>query len=137
MDRSAASDTMAVILLLVGFYSFCSRYFSGRKIDLDNIELFREYPVKQVQHVSTPVYPTYNTSTQKRKTKNSNIKQPTKKQAAVINTDVKDTFKEDCINALVSLGTKKKEAKLIVQQIFANHAPTTIQEFIKIAYHKP
>ncbi|NDG28614.1 hypothetical protein EB118_00725 [bacterium] len=42
----------------------------------------------------------------------------------------------DCVLALVSLGTKKTEAKRITQDIFIKHNPSTIEDFIKFVYIK-
>jgi Holliday junction resolvasome RuvABC DNA-binding subunit len=42
----------------------------------------------------------------------------------------------DCISALVSLGTKKMQAKQITKEIFETHNPSTIEEFIKFVYIK-
>jgi hypothetical protein len=43
---------------------------------------------------------------------------------------------EDCVLALVSLGTKKIQSKKIAIDIFKNHNPKTIEDFIKFVYIK-
>lgn len=56
------------------------------------------------------------------------------------NTQLKKTkehispFQLECIDVLVSLGETKKSAKQKVNQIFQNHTPKDIQEFIKISF---
>ena len=53
-----------------------------------------------------------------------------KKQPPVLNNILFD----DCVSALVFLGTKKTQAKTITRQIFNNHKPNSVQEFITLAY---
>jgi hypothetical protein len=54
--------------------------------------------------------------------------------------ETKKTFDEDlvndCVSALVSLGTKKTLAKKMAKDIFETHNPQTIEEFIKFIYIK-
>lgn len=140
MDRSAASDTMAVFLLIVGFISFLQRFYSGRKIDLDNIEIFREHPIVYTQTYHHPINPVVHNKPVKKK--NTGVRNATKvkhTQQTVVSTPKSnnDDFKQDCLKALISLGTRKKEAQIIVKQVFDQYNPTTIQDFIQLAYTKP
>jgi len=43
-------------------------------------------------------------------------------------------FHKDCIDALISLGMRKKEATKRMQDIVKKYQPKTIQEFIQVAF---
>lgn len=47
-----------------------------------------------------------------------------------------ESLLEDCVLALVSVGTKKSQAKKITKEIFEKHNPQTIEDFIRLAYIK-
>lgn len=74
-----------------------------------------------------------NTTRKRKKTIPTNLLSP-------INHTEKNNFNQqlfdDCMLVLISLGTKKAEAKNMTKKIFENHKPKTIEEFIKFAYVK-
>jgi hypothetical protein len=41
---------------------------------------------------------------------------------------------DDCISAMISLGTKHAQANRIAKKIFENHNPSTVEEFITLAF---
>jgi outer membrane biosynthesis protein TonB len=49
---------------------------------------------------------------------------------------INETLFNDCVLALVSLGTKKSQSKIIAKKVFDDHNPKTIEEFIKFVYLK-
>ena len=51
-----------------------------------------------------------------------------------INYDV--NLMNDCLSSLVSLGTKKTQAKKITKDIFEKYNPKTIEDFIKFVFIK-
>jgi AAA15 family ATPase/GTPase len=61
------------------------------------------------------------------------VQKPVVQQKKVV---INQELFNDCMLALVSLGTKKTEAKRITQDIFIKHNPSTIEDFIKFVYVK-
>jgi hypothetical protein len=61
------------------------------------------------------------------------IQKPVVQQKKVV---INQELFNDCMLALVSLGTKKTEAKRITQDIFIKYNPSTIEDFIKFVYVK-
>jgi hypothetical protein len=43
-------------------------------------------------------------------------------------------LQQDCIDAMIGLGMKKKEATKRMHDLFAKYQPKTIQEFIQVAF---
>jgi hypothetical protein len=73
--------------------------------------------------------------------KSQNTKQATpKNECPAYVPKQKETIDEslfnDCVLALVSLGTKKSQSKTIAKNIFDKYNPKTIEEFIKFVYIK-
>jgi|LakMenEpi12Oct12_1017442.scaffolds.fasta_scaffold00141_9 hypothetical protein len=134
--RSSTSDAFAILLLIVGFISFCRSFFGGKKIDLNNIEIFREYPTESYRTSETYYKPVVfkPSKINNKKPKQTSTARQTRPSQTVDNNA---GLKNDCVQALMSLGSKKKDAQKITNDIFARCSPKTIQEFIQIAYSKP
>lgn len=45
-------------------------------------------------------------------------------------------FQQDCYNALISLGMKKKEAKFVLHTVFNKYNPIDVEDFLKVAFIK-
>ena len=115
---------------------FC---FTGKRKDIELSDKFTiGYIDDHIPYVSQPM------NIEKVKTKTTTNKVPRQKKQIPKSllrdveeiTPVNEELYEDCVLALTSLGTKKVQAKKIAQEIFENHQPKTIEEFIKFVYLK-
>jgi outer membrane biosynthesis protein TonB len=65
------------------------------------------------------------------------VEQTPKKEIAIEpKIAIDETLFNDCVLALVSLGTKKSQSKVMAKKVFDEHNPKTIEEFIKFVYLK-
>lgn len=138
-EGSIVSDFIAILLILVFVVKFIEGAKSGKKIDLDNIELFK---IQETQIVEVP------TVTQKANVKKkSRSKYKTKSgqlplQESLVPIEPRNRngytqLQQDCFDALKSLGVKTvKERKFIVNNTFNQHNPSTIQDFLKVALNR-
>lgn len=69
------------------------------------------------------------TKTKTSKPKNTTNSEKPQKQTVTM-------FQQDCINALISLGFGKKEAKKRMYEISEKYSPKTLQDFIQAAFKK-
>lgn len=117
---------------------FC---FTGKRKDIQLSDKFTIGYIDDdipcvVQPISTSPRKT-NTTTKTNKTSTNKNKIPQSLLTPVKEVDpINEELFEDCILALVSLGTKKTQAKRITQEVFENHNPKTIEDFIKFVYVK-
>jgi hypothetical protein len=112
-----------IIMLLTAFYAY-KAYIQGKSINLNELDIFtigyiEETPPAQITHVVEKHF---------HKTKTKRV------------IETKPSFESqqlyvDCIDALVALGVKKKDAKTRAEFIFSsiNPQPSTVQEFLIIA----
>ena len=54
-----------------------------------------------------------------------------------INKNEDDDLRRDCLDALVALGTPKRQARHTVEITFRRHNPPTVQEFLRKALVNP
>lgn len=115
-EDTVVSQFIAISLICIAGYNFYLRSKSGKKIDLDNIELFR---ITEIQQDARP----------QKAPSSVTVKRTTKK---------KDEYSElqiDCMEALKAIGVKtKKERIFLLHKIFNEHNPSTVQEFISKAF---
>jgi hypothetical protein len=78
-----------------------------------------------------PIKPIKKQNTKQTKTQNEQPEYTAKPKEMI-----DETLFNDCILALVSLGTKKSQSKTIAKNIFDKHNPKTIEDFIKFVYIK-
>ena len=117
---------------------FC---FTGKRKDF---QLSDKFTIGYINDDIPQVVQTINTNQRKTKVTTQNNKTSTtkKKVPQSLLTPVKEVdpineeLFEDCVLALVSLGTKKTQAKRIAQEVFDSHNPKTIEDFIKFVYIK-
>lgn len=109
---------------------FC---FSGKRKDFQFSDQFTVgYINDDVPHVVVERdIPRTKTVTRKKKQVPQSILTPIKEEEPIDN----ELF-EDCVLALVSLGTKKVQSNRIAKDIFEKHNPKTIEDFIKFVYVK-
>jgi len=139
-EGSIVSDFIAILLILVFVVKFIEGAKSGKKIDLDNIELFK---IQETQIVEVPTV-TQKTVKQKSRSKNKTKSEqlPLQESLVPIISEPRNKYgytplQQDCFDALKSLGIKTiKERKFIVQNTFNKHNPSTIQDFLKVALHR-
>jgi hypothetical protein len=107
----------------------------------DNIPYVEQVEEYKPKNIITPV----SNKPTKRNPAPSNIITPTTKPAErtpkkEIATEPKividETLFNDCVLALMSLGTKKAQSKALAKKVFDEHNPKTIEEFIKLVYLK-
>ena len=142
-ETSIVSDFIAILLILVFVVKFVEAAKSGKKIDLDNVELFRIQEIQTDAH--NPTASTISKKRKKRKPKQQETLQ-TEELGSIIdpipvveprNRHGYTQLQQDCFDALKSLGVNTiKERKFIVNQTFNDHSPKTIQEFLKVALHR-
>lgn len=107
---------------------FC---FTGKRKDFQFSDKFTiGYINDDVPHVVVHSDVPKNINTKKKQVPQS-LLTPIKEEEPIDN----ELF-EDCVLALVSLGTKKIQSKKIAKDIFEKHNPKTIEDFIKFVYVK-
>lgn len=146
-ETSIVSDFIAIFLILVFVFKFVEAAKSGKKIDLDNVELFRIQEIQTEVHNPTTAPITQSKRKKKRKPKQKEILQsddglglvPVIDSTPVVDPKNRHGYtklQQDCFDALKSLGVKTiKERKFIVNKAFNEHNPKTIQDFLKVALH--
>lgn len=114
------SDVVGIIFILIGIYGFFQG-MKGPRLDLNNIQVLAEqlpngnqYIVAVGEQKATPAKP------------RTKPKQPVSQEYS--------EFQQECFEALKGLGTSVKESKFIVNTVFNNHNPKTLQEFINLAF---
>ena len=113
-----------IMVCLTAFYTY-KAFIEGNSIDLNKIDIFKIGYIEETSPVTRVVEKHFHKTQTKR----------------VVET--KPSFKSqqfyvDCIDALVALGVKKKDAKSRAEFIFStmNPQPSTIQDFLMIALRK-
>jgi hypothetical protein len=114
------SDVVAIILILIGIYGFFQG-MKGPRIDWDNIQVLAEQLPSGNQYIVAVG-----------EQKAAPAKQRTKPKQPV--SQEYSEFQQECFEALKGLGTSVKESKFIVNTVFNNHDPKTLQEFINLAF---
>ena len=113
-----------IMVCLTAFYTY-KAFIEGNSIDLNKIDMFKIGYIEETSPVTQVVEKHFHKTQTKR----------------VVET--KPSFKSqqfyvDCIDTLVALGVKKKDAKSRAEFIFStmNPQPSTIQDFLMIALRK-
>ena len=128
-------NALSSIALLVIFGSILLCWFSsnakmgipdeivlGKIIDPQEYATYREVPPVPAK-VSNVVRPINKPKKKKKKKKKDKAKQQAKAQ-----------LKQDCYDAAVGLGAKKREADYLVQKVFSENKIKSIQDFLQKAY---
>ena len=111
-EDTILSQFICIGLICIAAYQFRLALKSNKKIDLDQIEIFR----------ITDISPAKKTLAKAKKTKKQKPKYT--------------PLQEECMEALKALGVKtQKERIYLVHKIFQDHNPKSIQEFISKAFH--
>lgn len=124
-----------IFALLVTYFAFTNKNKKTFNIsDTFNLGYIYDTPIEVVEYqkpkrTSTPKP---RRTTVKQKPKSQPVPQPKKSEKPQIDQELFD----DCVLALVSLGSKKSEAKTTAKNIFEKHNPQTIEDFIKFVYVK-
>ena len=122
-EHSILSDLIGIALIIFGCYHFVQGMKKGLGFGntLDNFQLFT------MQDIVQPAPPA-----------------PTVARVKVTSPSPKSKVKQeynqlhqDCFDALKAVGVRTaKERKYLVNSIFNNHSPSTVQEFLQLALSK-
>lgn len=120
-EHSILSDLIGIALVIFGGYHFAKGFYSGLGAgnSLDAFELFTIYDkVQPAQCVANVKLKTEKVQTKKPKPEYTQLHQ-------------------DCFDALKAVGVRTaKERKYLVNTVFNNHSPNTVQEFLQLALSK-
>lgn len=126
-----------IIICLMVFYTY-KAYIDGKSFNLSNLDNFIIGYIESEPVVTQVVENTYK---EVKPVKIIRTKTETVRTEKVVET--KPSFESqqlyvDCIDALIALGMKKKEAKAKAKFIFStmNPQPSTVQDFLMIALRK-
>ena len=113
-----------ITMMIVAFYTY-KAYHEGKSIDLNKLDMFTIGYIEETSPVTHVVEKHFH------KTK-------TKRVVETKPSFESQQFYVDCIDALVALGMKKKDAKSRAEFIFStmNPQPSSVQEFLMIALRK-
>jgi hypothetical protein len=124
-EHSILSDLIGIALIIFGCYHFAQGMKKGLGFGntLDNFHLFTMQDTVQ----SVPQVPTVASV---KVTSPSPSPKPKVKQEY-------NQLHQDCFDALKAIGVRTaKERKYLVNSIFNNHSPSTVQEFLQLALSK-
>lgn len=129
MQHDPVETISLVCTIIFAIVSFCSFLFSQKNTYSDFFEIGyvvdkKPMPVRKPVRTQKAIAPMVVVKT-KPKVK---VQKETKKVPDLTQ------FHKDCIDALISLGMRKKEATKRMQDIFKKYQPKTIQEFIQAAF---
>jgi hypothetical protein len=122
-EHSILSDLIGIALVIFGCYHFAQGMKKGLGLGntLDNFQLFT------MQDIVQPAPPVPTVASVK-------VTSPSPKPK------VKQEYNQlhqDCFDALKAVGVRTaKERKYLVNSIFNNHSPSTVQEFLQLALSK-
>jgi len=120
-----------IFVLLIAYFAFTNKKKSYAFDDKFTIGyIYDDHPVV-AQSFESDTKPT-RTVKKKRNNIPSNLITPIQKTTNTFDQNLVD----ECVSALVSLGTKTTQAKKMTKDVFEKHNPQTIEEFIKFVYIK-
>lgn len=120
-EHSILSDLIGIALVVYGCYHFIQGMKKGLGVGntLDNFHLFT------IQD-TVPTVPVVT----------ANVKVTSPKPKPKVKQEY-NQLHQDCFDALKAVGVRTvKERKYLVNSVFNNHNPSTVQEFLQIALSK-
>ena len=131
------SQFLAVIVGIIGFISFLSSLMSGKTISLDHFDIgyiveTPPRPAPRPKQASRPKPVSRPKPAPKPAPKPKQVKIKTQ----VSKNQQHTKFQQDCIDVLIKLGFGKREAKSRMHMLLAKYSPTTLQEFIQVAFKR-